>query len=97
LSGVLSADLFGLFDPLLVESGLFEPLLGFGFRLPGFPAVLEPADFSLGREVRNAPRTSPSSCTIGAATPTTKAQTQTSPKTMTLNRIAESPYRAAKG
>jgi len=54
------------------------------------PLLLLLAGFSLGREVRNAPRTSPS-CAI-AATATPKAHRQTSPKTMTLIRIAESPF-----
>jgi hypothetical protein len=73
----LSVDLFGGLDP--------SP--GFGRLLPGLVVVPELGAFSLGRDVRNAPRTSPSSCGIGAAIPITKAQTQTNPKTITLNRI----------
>src|ERR1044072_925898 len=79
--GVLSVGLFGV----------FEPLLDFGRRRLGFAATPDLVVFSLGREVRNAPRTSSSSCTIGAATPITKAQTHTIPKTITLNRIRGSP------
>src|SRR5215213_6488638 len=92
LTGVLSAGLpgrlgAGLLDPALLELGLVEPPLGCGRRLLGLEVLLELAGFSLGREVRNAPRTSSSSCTSGAAVPITRAQTQTNPKTITLNRI----------
>src|ERR1700752_1431642 len=80
-TGVLSGGLFGVFEP--------PPDL-YLLRL-GFADASDVAGFSFGREVRNAPRTSPSSCTIGAATPITKAQTQTNPRTITLNRIRGSP------
>src|SRR6185369_3668747 len=78
LLGVLSVGLFGVVEP---------PPLDFGCLRLGFAAESEVVVFSLGREVRKAPRTSSSSCTSGAATPITKAQTQTNPKTITLNRI----------
>src|SRR6185295_18049148 len=70
-----------------VFSGLFEIGGCFGRLLLGLAVVPEVADFSLGREVRNAPRTS-SSCITGAAIPITTAQRQTNPKTMTLNLIS---------
>jgi hypothetical protein len=81
-SEVLSVGLFGVLE---------LPPPDFGRRRLGFAATLEGVVFSFGRDVRNAPRTSSSSCTIGAATPITKAQTQTNPKTITLNRIRGSP------
>jgi hypothetical protein len=85
-------------EPLFPEPPLLPveppPSGGFGFlRPPVFGVVLELAGLSFGREVRNAPRTSSSSWTSGAAVPITRAQTQTSPNTITLNRITESPYR----
>jgi len=77
-TGVLSVDLSEL-GPL-----------GFGRRLFTFAVLLEFAGLSFGRDVMNAPRTS-SSCNAGAAIPITNAQTQTNPKTITLNRMTESP------
>jgi hypothetical protein len=77
-----------------LSEGLFEevePPLDFGRLWLGFAVEAEVTVFSLGRDVRNAPRTSSSSCVMGAATPITKAQTQTNPKTITLNRIRGSP------
>jgi hypothetical protein len=61
LFGVLSTGLFGLFEPVLVEPVLLEPPVDLGFRLLGLAVVPELAGLSLGREVRNAPRTSSSS------------------------------------
>jgi len=63
---VLSAGLSGSFEPELVEPGLlvpvfFEPVLDLGRRRLGLAVLLELAGFSLGREVRNAPRMSSSS------------------------------------
>jgi hypothetical protein len=62
---VLSAVLSGTFEPELAE-GLLGPAflelpLGFGRRRLGLEVLLELAGLSLGREVRNAPRTSSSS------------------------------------
>jgi hypothetical protein len=76
LSTVLSVDLLVSLGPVVFGRRL---LLTFG-------VVLEPAGLSFGREVMNAPRTS-SSWTIGAVIPIASAQTQTNPRTMTLNRI----------
>ena len=60
----------------------------FGRLRLGLAAAPELAGFfSLGREVKNAPRTSSSSCTGGAAVPITAAQRKTNAKTITLNRI----------
>jgi len=81
LAEVLSGDL----------PGLFETAAALGRRLFGLVAVPELAGFSLGRDVRNAPRTS-SSCTKGAAVPMTIAHRQTNPNTITLTRITESPF-----
>jgi|SRR5215216_3675698 len=61
----------------------------FGRLRLGLLAAPELAGFSFGREVRKAPRTS-SSCAV-AAIPKAAAQQQTNPKTMTVNRITESP------
>ena len=69
LFGVLSTGLFGLFglfeallvEPLLVEPLLLEPLVDLGFLLLGLAVLPELAGLFLGREVRNAPRTSSSS------------------------------------
>src|SRR5215510_4556354 len=72
---VFSGGLPGLFGPGVVLVRL---------RL-GLAAVPVFAGFSLGREVRKAPRTS-SSCAV-AAIPIATPQRQTNAKTMTLNRI----------
>jgi len=87
-SGVLTAGLPGLelLAPGLLEPAFVEPLVVFGRRLLGLAVLPEVAGLSFGRDVRNAPRTS-SSWITGAAVPITSAQTQTSPKTITLNRI----------
>jgi hypothetical protein len=77
----------GFFSGVLL---VLDGSVDLGRRLLVFFAVPEVAGFSFGRDVRNAPRTSPSSCK-GAANPITTAQRQTSPKAMTLNRISESP------
>src|SRR5687768_9982141 len=75
--------------------GLFVTL-GFGRRLLGLvlPEVLA---FSLGRDVRNAPRTSSWSCGAGAAVPTTTAHAQIIAKRSTLKRIKLSPSCAEYG
>jgi hypothetical protein len=69
--------------------GLFGPTTGLGRLRLGLVAVPVLAGLSFGREVMKAPRTS-SSCAV-TAIPKAIAQQQTKPKTMTFNRIAESP------
>src|SRR5215216_4849991 len=70
--------------------GLFGPTVVLGRLWLGLVAAPLLAGFSFGREVMKAPRTS-SSCAV-AAIPIAKPQRQTNAKTMTLNRITESPY-----
>jgi len=69
------------------SAGLFVVAVAvvFGRLLLGLRAP-EVDVFSFGRDVRKAPRTS-SSCTGGAAIPTTTVQRQTNAETITLNRI----------
>jgi hypothetical protein len=91
--GLLS-EFPGLTGVLSLSTGLFGfvvPPLDFGRLLLGFAEALEPTVFSLGRDVRNAPRTSSSSWGIGDATAIANAQTHTNPRTITLNRISGSP------
>src|SRR5215207_465912 len=76
---VFSGGLPGLFGPGVV-------LVRLRLGLADVPVL---AGFSLGREVKKAPRTS-SSCAV-AAIPIATPQRQTNAKTMTLNRITESP------
>src|ERR1051325_6680913 len=77
----------GVFSGL---AGLLWPTVVFCRLWLGLLAVPVFAGFTLGREVMNAPRTS-SSCAV-TAIPIAKLQKQTNAKTMTLNRIAGSPY-----
>jgi hypothetical protein len=74
--GVFSGGLPGLLGPTV---DLVRLRLGLAAVVPVFDG------FSLGREVRKAPRTS-SSCAV-AAIPNATSQRQTNAKTMTLNRI----------
>jgi len=76
-AGLLSVDFVTAGADVDVDLGRFRG---------GLEPVLEPAGFSFGREVRNAPRTSSSSCGGGTATAIT-AQIRTKPKRIALNRI----------
>jgi len=72
------------------SGGFVGPGVVLGRLRLGFAAVPVLVGFTLGREVRKAPRTS-SSC-AEAAIPIATPQRQKNAKTMTLNRITESPY-----
>jgi hypothetical protein len=86
--GLFSGDLFSDDFAVVVVD------VDFGRFLGGLVLEADVAGFSLGREVRNAPRTSSSSC--GGGTPTAiTAEIRTKPKRIALNRITESPYREA--
>ena len=82
----------GLFSGDLAAAGVdvdvdVDADVDFGRFLGGLFVEADVAGFSLGREVRNAPRTS-SSCGGGTAT-TIAAQIRTKPKSIALNRIYE--------
>jgi hypothetical protein len=77
--------LFGFFSGVL--PGSFETL-ALGRLLLGLLALDDAGALSFGRDVKNAPRTSPSSCGAGAAVPIATAHAQTVAKRRTLNRIA---------
>ena len=84
----------GLFSGDLAAAGVDDDVdvdvdadVDFGRFLGGLFVEGDVAGFSLGREVRNAPRTS-SSCGGGTAT-TIAAQIRTKPKSIALNRIYE--------
>jgi hypothetical protein len=80
-------EVVGFFSGAL--SGSFVTV-AFGRRLLGLAVLPEDAGFCLGRDVKNAPRTSSWSCGADAALPITTAHAQIVAKRSTLNRIAVS-------
>src|SRR5690242_14678602 len=77
---------FDVVDPPDFSGELDGVALGRGRFLGGLDAEPDDAGLSFGRVVRNAPRTSPSSCGGGTAT-AKAAHMRTSPKRIALNRI----------